>query len=134
METKTLPSGATLDMTMAEFEVGLALLEAVTRELETIKGGENAFEILKNAFARSISSQGIKQALQPCFARCKYNNRQVNNSLFQDEKIREDYLLVVKEVLVYNLTPFSNSLPLLLKDIQAQAGDDLVSRLRSAKG
>ncbi len=133
METKTLPSGAVLEISMAEFEVGLALLEAVARDLEMVKSNSDAIELLKNVIARAISSPGIKQALQPCFGRCKYNNRPVNNALFQDEKIREDYLLIVKEVLVLNLRPFSSSLPLVLKDIQGQVGEDLISKLRSTQ-
>jgi hypothetical protein len=130
METKTLPSGAILEMTMAPFEDGHKLLKAVSREIESTKitTGMQDLEAIKNLMMRAIYSEEIERALIPCLARCKYNKQLVNTKLFSDETItdeekirrRGDYLPVVKEVLMYNLTPFFISLGSLFKDIQTQ--------------
>ena len=124
---KTLPSGAVLEMTMAPFEDGHRLLKAVSREIENTKLASNMQDIdaIKNLMMRAIYSDEIDRALTPCLARCKYNKQPVNKNLFSDETISEeekikrrgDYLPVIKEVLLYNLTPFFSSLGSLLKDL-----------------
>lgn len=124
---KTLPSGAILEMTMAPFEDGHRLLKAVSREIESTKLASNMQDIdaIKNLMMRAIYSEEIDRALTPCMARCKYNKQPVNKNLFADETITEeekikrrgDYLPILKEVLLYNLTPFFSSLGSLLKDL-----------------
>lgn len=121
---KILPSGATLMITMANFEKGNKLLKAVSHELESIgislglgKGKlqdffdldidkDGAINTLKNAAARMISSDAIEQALWACMDAAAYNGVRITRSTFEDEKARGDYLIVAKEVLVANLTPF----------------------------
>lgn len=126
-ETKTLPSGAILEMTMAPFEDGHRLLKAVSKEIENTKISSSMqdFDAIKSLMMRAIYSDEIARALTPCMERCKYNKKPVNKELFSDETIsddekvlrRGDYLPVIKEVMLYNLAPFFNSLGSLFKDI-----------------
>jgi hypothetical protein len=117
METKTMPSGAVLEMTMAPFAEGHALLKAVSREIEGIKLDLKDVDPIKNFIARMIYSDSVERALKPCLDRCIYNKQRINDQLFEDPKSRGDYLAVVKEVLVHNLTPFIGNLSSMFKDI-----------------
>ena len=125
METKTLPSGAVLNMTMADFADGHRLMKTVAKELENV--GFTAVDVtkdinaIKNIIMRLIYSESIEQALKPCLAKCNYNKRQITDELFEDAKVRGDYLPVVKEVLIFNITPFFASIGSLLKDIREAA-------------
>jgi hypothetical protein len=49
-----------------------------------------------------------------------FNNltRKINSDLFEDEKVRADYLPILKEVLVFSLAPFFSSLKSLVWDSQ----------------
>src|ERR1700689_2524355 len=119
MEIKTLASGAVLEMTMAPFEDGHRLLKAVSKEIENTKinAGMQDIEAIKNLMMRAIYSEDIDRALAPCLTRCKYNKQPLSIKLFADETIaddekvrrRGDYLPVIKEVLMFNLTPFFSS-------------------------
>ena len=121
---KTLDSGAILEVSMSPFEVSHGLLKAVMKEVESIKigGEENPINSIKNFAAKVIYSDSIQAALWTCMERATYNNVKISKDLFEDERIREDYLVIVKEVMVYNLSPFMKSLKLtsleqLLKNI-----------------
>ena len=129
---KSLPSGAVLEVTLAPFQEGHALFKAVARELEAVplavgvkvKNLKELFEAgvsdeilntLKNVAARLIASDLVEQALWPCMSRATYNQNKIRPDVFEDEKARGDFLIVAKEVLVYNLGPFSSSLGSLFK-------------------
>lgn len=131
---KTLDSGAKLKITIAPFSVGNRLLKAVTKELETVginlgmgKGKLNDFfnadvdtdgviNSLKNVVFRLISSETIEVCLWECMERATYQpfgkevGLKITRETFEDEKVRGDYLIVAKEVLVANLSPFFPSL------------------------
>lgn len=118
-----LSSGAELDITMADFDSGEILLEAVLEEVQgiNITSKEDHINVFKNIFARAILSKKIKAALKPCLERTTYNSiKLINNDIFQDEKTRCDYLPVLKEVLEYNLTPFFANLISPLKDLESR--------------
>lgn len=118
-----LSSGAELDITMASFDEGETLLDAVLEEIQgvAIHSKEDHLNIFKNLFAKAKLSQKIKNALKPCLARTTYNKiKLVNNDVFEDENARKDYLPVLKEVLEYNLTPFFANLISPLKDLESQ--------------
>ena len=104
---KILPSGAELEVTLASFAEGHRLFKVVTKELETIDFKEDTVQ--KMAF-RLIASEAVEQALWPCMGRATYNQMKVNADLFEDAGIRGDFLAVAKEVLVFNLLPFSKGL------------------------
>ena len=109
---KTLDSGAVLEVSMSPFEVSHGLLKAVMKETEgiNITDKDNVINVIKNFAARIIYSESIQTALWLCMERATYNNIKISKDLFEDEKIRGDYLTVVKEVMVYNLSPFLKSL------------------------
>jgi hypothetical protein len=136
--SKQLPSGATLEMTMAGLEDANDLLEATMRELESValrlgikvqdgqdlivslfsgELGEEAIDTLKNILARLIASKEVKAALWKCARRTTLDRVLVTIDLFEDEEKRVDYLPMLKEVLVFNLSPFIKSLKYLLSGL-----------------
>ncbi|RTL04654.1 hypothetical protein EKK58_10110 [Candidatus Dependentiae bacterium] len=134
--SKKLPSGAELYITMASFEVGHRLLKAVMKEAETINinFGANAksfkdfaeldvndttINTLKNIVARLISSDLIENVAWECMAYATYNKVKIvkENNVFDEPSARGDYLIVVKEVMIFNLLPFSQSLGSLFTDM-----------------
>ncbi len=121
-KTSTLGSGAILEMTIASFEDGKKLLKAVTKEVKGIEitKGQDAINVIKNMVASVILSDEIDSALKPCLDRSTYNNKRITQETFEDEIARGDYLMVLKEVLEYNLTPFFSNLLSMLKDIEKQ--------------
>ena len=124
MESRTLPSGKILNMTIASFADGHKLLKAVAKEIEGVKFNADVFkepDAIKNLIMRAIYSSEVEEALKPCLARCNYDKKQITEEVFEDPKARGDYLPVIKEVLTYNLSPFFGSLGSLLKDIKGLA-------------
>lgn len=137
---KTLSSGAEIDITLASFAEGHKLLKAVLNQVKSIKiavpsgaksfkdilnldaGGETV-NVIKDLITGIISSDEVEAALWPCMERTTYNNQRVVRDLFEEEKIRADYLIVAKEVLFYNLLPFFGNLVSLLKNAQAKLTD-----------
>jgi hypothetical protein len=135
---KTLDSGAKLEVQLAPFEEAEALLEVVMEELGDIKielglKGKDLKEIfemeitddalntIKNVVAKVISSKKIKAALWPCMGRALYNDIKIGKETFESETARGDYLVVVKEVLWLNLSPFCKNLGSLFKGILAKS-------------
>jgi len=104
---KTLESGAELTISLASFPEGHRLFKAVTKELQSIDLAEDTVQKLS---MQLVSSEAIEQALWPCMARATYGGLKVNQELFEDAKIRCDFLEVMKEVLGFNLVPFSKNL------------------------
>ncbi len=104
---KKLESGAELDVTLAPFSDGHRLFKAVTKELQEINLSEDSVQKLS---MRLLSSEPIENALWPCMARGSYNGLKINPDLFENAEARCDFLEVMKEVLAYNLLPFSKNL------------------------
>lgn len=122
--SKTLNSGAVLNVTLADFPLGKRLFKAVTKELESLDFNEDT--VAKMAL-RLISSDEIEEALWPCMGRVTYNSLKVTPALFEDSKIREDFLEVAKEVMVFNLTPFFASLGSILPTFAPKITESLKS-------
>ena len=135
---KVLDSGATLDLSLCSFAEGNRLMKAVARELKDTpisigaKGnikdffkldfGDEALNTVKNLLTGLIASDEIEAALWPCIERGTYTTPSgtilhIKKDIFEDEKTREDYIPILKEALVYNLSPFFKSLKSLVKDI-----------------
>lgn len=122
-----LSSGAELDITMVSFDEGELLLDACLREIGQIdiNSKTDHVALFKNAFARLKLSKEVKSCLKPCLACATYTlngvvTKLTDNHIFEDEKVRGDYLPVLKEVLEYNLSPFFASLISSLKDLESQ--------------
>ena len=80
METKKLPSGKELVMTMAPFADGHRLLKVVAREIESVRFSGDVLkepDAIKNLIMRAIYSSDVEQALKPCLARCNYDKKQI---------------------------------------------------------
>lgn len=114
---KTLPSGAELDMTLAPFAVGHRLFKSVAVEIESVKSSADIFDVMKCAIARMFFSPAIESAMWACAERATYNNVKISTETFEDERAREDFIIVAKEVIWFNLLPFSKNLALLFTDI-----------------
>lgn len=127
-----LPSGAKLEITLAGFEEGEALTSAVAKEIEGIKLSSNInfsemtadtpmtgelLDVIKSLVARVLYSKEIKSVLWQCMSRATRNNIRVTKEMFDDEKVREDYIPIMREVLIYNLTPFFKNLGSLFTGI-----------------
>lgn len=114
----SLPSGATLEMTLAPFLEGERLFSATAECLKSVKAdGLNteditaSFDSLKNAVLACITSKDLKEALLACLKRCTYNGQRITSwDIFEDINAREDYLSVCWEVVKFNLTPFTRNL------------------------
>jgi hypothetical protein len=130
---KVLESGAVLDLSICSFAEGTKLMKAVAKELKNtqislgvkervsdffkLNLGDDALNTIKNLVTGLLSSDEIEAALWPCIERGTYNGIHIQKDIFEDEKTRADYIPILKEALVYNLTPFFKSLRSLVKEI-----------------
>lgn len=129
----TLDSGAKLEVQMASFANAHRLLKAFAHEAEQVKlnigvtqvtAGEllkmknltpDTYDMLKNFIARMIGSEELEAALWPCMQVVLYNSKPVSRETFEKEDARQDFLPVMREVLMANLIPFGAGLGSLLK-------------------
>ncbi|MBW1812130.1 MAG: hypothetical protein JRJ39_00280 [Deltaproteobacteria bacterium] len=138
---KTLPSGSILEVTLASFEEGNALMKAVVKEVESLKISLGDFNFknfdinsmmsdemintVKNYAARMVSSDEIETCLWKCIGRARYDNQPITKNLFEKPEKRGDYLIIMKEVLVYNLVPFFSGLGSVLSAIAKTATQNI---------
>ena len=110
-EKKVLESGAELFIQMGSWEESHQLYKAVMAVVSTtsIKNDE-----VLSLIAKICISPEIEAALWKCLGRATYNGAKITKATFEDEKAREDYLVIAKEVLVLNLRPFLKNLASLL--------------------
>ena len=115
----TLPSGATLKITLAPFAEGKALHAAFLEELGSLKvdGEAEAWNLYKDMFCMGFSSKKIDKALEACLKRVLYNNKHIDDQTFEPVEAREDYMVVLLEVAQHNLAPFLKNLSLALSRI-----------------
>ena len=130
---KVLDSGSILDLSICSFAEGNRLMKAVAKEIKNtqislgakgqmgdflkLQVGDDALNTIKNLVTGLLASDEIEAALWPCIERGTYNGIHIKKDIFEDEKVRADYIPILKEALVYNLTPFFKSLKSLVKDI-----------------
>lgn len=112
---KQLVSGANLEIWLAEFEDGWALFKAVLKELQSLEGELNTENPLVSL--RLLSSDFVEQALKPCMSKATYQGQRIDKTTFNSPEARCDYLEVVKEVMNYNIAPFSKNVGLMSKGI-----------------
>lgn len=118
-----LLSGATLEVTISDIQLGYRLFAAVVRAFKRngieLKFRENfsledLFEDNKNAiisaFLDVLISDEVHELIFECGQRVIYTKNGVTNKvtedLFNDIKNREDYFEVLKTIAVENLRPF----------------------------
>lgn len=124
MKEVDLPSGAKLVVTMADFETGKSLFQAVAEELSQarISSSDEILVVVKNLMCIGVYSKKIDSCLKECFKSVSYNGIRIvkGNSVFEDEKAREDYLQVCYEVALVNLRPFTKNLSALFSTLMGE--------------
>jgi hypothetical protein len=117
---KVLESGALLKLSLCSFEEGTKLMKVVARELKNtrISRDEEVINVIKNLVTTLIASNEIEEALWSCIERGTYDGIHIKRDIFEDEKARADYIPILREALVFNLSPFFKSLKSLVKDLQ----------------
>lgn len=130
-----MPSGATLKVDLAPFAVGKALYQAMLEEAEglriSITDNLDA-DFIKNIFCRGMASKKIEQCLYKCMERSLYNGSKlcidgkIDETLFEPEGARQDYMPMLFEVARVNLFPFTKSLFAELKRVTEMIQKGLV--------
>lgn len=125
-ETITLASGASLELGMADFKVGLRLFQVICRELKLVDididfsnlkqlAGKD-INTFKNAILQLAGSESVEKAVFDCMAKSLYNGQRIEPKTFEPEDARGDFLPVAWEVIKYNLVPFFKNLGLSLPE------------------
>ena len=112
MSKLTLPSGASFEMNLAPFTEANNLNKAVAEELRKIRiNGEMDFSdpnFIKDLACAAIASDKIIDCAWICLKRCLIDNAKITQAYFEDK--REDYIPVMKEVIIGNVSPFFKGL------------------------
>lgn len=120
----TLSSGVVLKITLAPLDDAKALLDAMLEEATgvEIRGSSEFGDLCKNMLAKGISSKKVDAAFKKCLTRCAYNGQKIDADTFQGRKAREDYLDVMYEVVMENISPFTKSLYARFSDMLVRMG------------
>lgn len=111
----TLPSNAILKIQSSSWAEAHKLYKAV---MGVVSKTPFSQEELITFFAKLSIDDAIEVALWPCFGRATYNGVKITGDLFDtNDKAQEDFLLIQKEVLAFNLAPFLGSLSSLLSAV-----------------
>ena len=114
---KKLDSGSEIEIFLADFPDGHRLYKAVTRELSKYDLAEGTAE---NLALIMTSSEDVDAALWPCMKNCLYTGHSYEKQKLSMEffgkkpEIREDLVEIQREVLGYNMIPFSKPIGSLL--------------------
>lgn len=124
-EPINLPSGATLLISIADFDEANRLKKTIARELASVRIDLKSLSLediaieeidsVKNIALQLLASDAVEAALWPCMSRCLYNNTPIDRKTFLAESAREDFHPIAWEVARYNLRPFVKSLLSLFK-------------------
>lgn len=141
-----LPSGATLECTMASFEEADNLLTSVLHEaslinldfgkefegiktLSELNANGNILNTVKNALCQMLKSKAVKDCIFICGRRAIYTPKdsaagvKVDRSTFESEQARQDYIEFLREVAWFNLSPFFAGMASKLKGIMGKIAD-----------
>lgn len=124
-----LPSGASLQITLAPFADGRALFKAVTEEMKGLRlnpKDQVDVNFYKDLFCAALSSDKIEACVFKCAARALYNGERISVDTFEPPEARADYLHAMYEIALENLLPFGKHLyaeyaPILSKIISSLA-------------
>ena len=123
-ETKTLASGRKLELQHADFDVAMALLQAVARELlkvgidvkvnprriQDLLNADFPVAVFKDALCNLVASVEVLGLVRQCMARCLYQGQAIGETTFESVEAREDFLEIAQEVMMLNLRPFLGKL------------------------
>lgn len=116
MREVKLPSGATLKVTPAAFEISRALYQAILEEAKQIiiGSGTDMASVYKDLFCVGFSSKKIESCVWECMKKCTYNagagDLKIDGQTFEPVSARDDYMTVCMEVAKENIGPFVRSL------------------------
>ena len=65
---------------------------------------------IKGIMCSLITSDKVESAVHKCAERVEYNGARIDENTFEDEKGREDYFPLMREVAMINISPFTKSL------------------------
>jgi len=107
-----LPSGSTLKVGLAPFEVSRSLYQAFLEEVKGIQisSATQLASIYKDIFCIGFSSKKIETILWECFKQCLINDLRIDAKTFEPEVARSDYMTVCMNVAKENINPFVKSL------------------------
>lgn len=107
-EKYTLKSGVVLQVTMAAFEIAIALKEAVDDVMLSIDSSWDEND--PRVGYKLLANIRVREALFPCFDTCLYGTERVTRGLFDDAKLgvkaRGDYHEMAAYVIKVNRGPF----------------------------
>lgn len=112
-EKVILASGAELELQPCEFKDALALQQLAVKEIVATQSGDT--DVMKAVLFSALSSPEMEKMFWVCAKGCLYKNQRISKELFEDEKVREDYVQVYTEVLRFTLAPFMKNAPCALK-------------------
>lgn len=109
---RKLPSGAKLEITVADFATSKKLYMVVAEEALRLRVSSSAEmeAVIKDLLCLAVSSEKIEAAIWACMSRCTYNGVKVTQDTFEPVEAREDYLAALFEVASENIRPFTKSL------------------------
>lgn len=122
MKEITLPSGRELKITPAVFTDASALYKSIALEGSLLRFDPKEkidVNLIKDGFCVLISSDRIEKAVWKCFERSTYNGLKITQDTFEDEKAREDYFTICKEVALVNVAPFLKGLSVEFDQVRA---------------
>lgn len=121
MIKKELPSGATLEITLAPFSDANDLRRIVASELKNVKISSELEltepNFIKELFCTGMASKEIEASIWNLLKRCTYNGLKIIEDTFEPIEARGDYLSICSHVAIENLRPFANGLLSQFKDI-----------------
>lgn len=104
-----LKSGARLEIGKLNFKESQHLLTDILKEIDNLNivGQDEIFNLIKKVTLSPYISLNIKSGLQPALNKTKYNGELLEICMEKnDRKFQADYLIIVYEVLIYNIAPF----------------------------
>jgi hypothetical protein len=109
-----LPSGAILKISNIPFATAKALYQAILEENRSLTVGVDLKQLIKDMICIGFSSQKIDLCMKECLSRCIYNDGKgdlkIDDSTFESEKARADYVIVCLEVMQETVAPFMKGL------------------------
>lgn len=124
MEKVKLDSGKELSITAAPFETSKELFQVVMGSMQGIKfdgDAEMDINFFKELFVVAASSKKIEEHIWACMDKCLLDKTRITKEMFEDEKLREDYMDVMFHVARVNIRPFMKNLFAKLRHLMSQA-------------
>jgi len=137
----TAPSGAAVEITLSEFQIGFDLMRAVLKAARAGGIGSKMPEKLSDLAGLAnkdvkeiagfidiiidiLASKEVEDLIYKCFEKCTYNNARITRDTWDKEDARGDFLWVAYIVGFENIRPFVSHLLSGLKTTFPAAKND----------